>query len=158
MREIRAFRYFWPIWREIGLRVSERTVGRVLEAINARYGMARPSPRPEWTKARKSRHVRRILRVVENLPHGEVAYYQDEVDIHLNPKVGRDWMNARTQKEVATPGKNVKRFLYGALRFPSRLPEVIAVAVVVMTVSLLVVVAAEVGRRMAERRLGAVDG
>ena len=49
-------------------------------------------------------------------------------------------------------------FLYGALRFPSRLPEVIAVAVVVMTVSLVVVVAAEVGRRVAERRLGAVEG
>ncbi len=31
-------------------------------------------------------------------------------------------------------------YLYGALRFPSRLPEVIAVAVVVMTVSLVVVV------------------
>ena len=102
--------------RELGLRVSERTVGRMLEAVGARYGMARPSPKPEWTKARKSRHVRRILRVVENLPRGEVAYYEDEVDIHLNPKIGRDWMNARTQKEVPTPGKNVKRYLYGALR------------------------------------------
>ena len=49
-------------------------------------------------------------------------------------------------------------YLYAALRFPSRLPEVIAVAVVVMTVSLAVVVAAEIGRRVAERRLGALDG
>jgi spermidine/putrescine transport system permease protein len=46
-------------------------------------------------------------------------------------------------------------YLYGALRFPSRLPEVIAVAVVVMIVSLAVVVAAELGRRAAERRLDA---
>jgi spermidine/putrescine transport system permease protein len=45
-------------------------------------------------------------------------------------------------------------YLYGALRFPSRLPQVIAVAVVVMIVSLIVVVAAEIGRRIAERRLG----
>jgi spermidine/putrescine transport system permease protein len=44
-------------------------------------------------------------------------------------------------------------YLYAALRFPSRLPEVIAVAVVVMTLSLLVVIGAEVGRRRAERRL-----
>lgn len=44
-------------------------------------------------------------------------------------------------------------YLYGALRFPSRLPEVIAVAVVVMTVSLVVIVGAEIGRRIAERRL-----
>jgi spermidine/putrescine transport system permease protein len=45
-------------------------------------------------------------------------------------------------------------FLYRALRFPSQLPEVIAVAVVVMTASLVVVVGAEIGRRVAERRLG----
>ena len=49
-------------------------------------------------------------------------------------------------------------YLYGALRFPSRLPEVLAVAVVVMTVSLLVVIGAEIGRRIAERRLGSLTG
>jgi len=48
-------------------------------------------------------------------------------------------------------------YLYSALRFPSQLPQVIAVAVVVITVSLAVVLAAEIGRRVAERRLGAVD-
>jgi spermidine/putrescine transport system permease protein len=47
-------------------------------------------------------------------------------------------------------------FLYSALRFPSQLPQVIAVAVVVLLVSLTVVVAAELGRRFAERRVGAV--
>jgi spermidine/putrescine transport system permease protein len=48
-------------------------------------------------------------------------------------------------------------YLYGALRFPSRLPEVIAVAVVVMTASLVVVVGAELGRRHAEGRLGDLE-
>ena len=46
-------------------------------------------------------------------------------------------------------------YLYSALRFPSQLPQVIAVAVVVITISLVVVVGAEVGRRAAERRLEA---
>jgi spermidine/putrescine transport system permease protein len=46
-------------------------------------------------------------------------------------------------------------YLYAALRNPYQLPQVISVAVVVITVSLIVVVAAEVGRRVAERRLGA---
>jgi len=46
-------------------------------------------------------------------------------------------------------------YLYSALRFPSQLPQVIAVAVVVLVLSLTVVIAAEVGRRVAERRLGA---
>jgi spermidine/putrescine transport system permease protein len=44
-------------------------------------------------------------------------------------------------------------YLYSALRFPSQLPQVIAVAVVVIGLSLLVVIAAEIGRRAAERRL-----
>ncbi|MGN6797692.1 MAG: ABC transporter permease [Gaiellaceae bacterium] len=45
-------------------------------------------------------------------------------------------------------------YLYSALRFPSQLPQVIAVAVVVLLVSLTVVVAAEIGRRFAESRVG----
>jgi spermidine/putrescine transport system permease protein len=48
-------------------------------------------------------------------------------------------------------------YLYSALRFPNQLPQVIAVAVVVITISLVVVVAAEGGRRFAERRLGALE-
>ena len=47
-------------------------------------------------------------------------------------------------------------YLYSAMRFPSQLPQVIAVAVVVITVSLFVVLAAELGRRLAERRFDAV--
>jgi spermidine/putrescine transport system permease protein len=46
-------------------------------------------------------------------------------------------------------------FLYSALRFPDKLPQVIAVAVVVLVLSLGVVIAAELGRRVAERRLAA---
>jgi spermidine/putrescine transport system permease protein len=48
-------------------------------------------------------------------------------------------------------------YLYSALRFPNQLPQVIAVAVVVIGVSLVVVVATEIGRRVAERRLGALE-
>jgi spermidine/putrescine transport system permease protein len=48
-------------------------------------------------------------------------------------------------------------YLYSALRFPNQLPQVIAVAVVVISISLAIVVAAEVGRRVAERRLGELE-
>jgi len=48
-------------------------------------------------------------------------------------------------------------YLYSALRFPNQLPQVIAVAVVVITISLAVVVLAEVGRRVAERRFGDLE-
>jgi spermidine/putrescine transport system permease protein len=46
-------------------------------------------------------------------------------------------------------------FLYSALRFPSQLPQVIAVAVVVLSLTIVVIVAAEVWRRRAEVRLEA---
>jgi spermidine/putrescine transport system permease protein len=46
-------------------------------------------------------------------------------------------------------------FLYSALRFPTQLPQVIAVAVVVLIVSFVVIIAAEVLRRRAEARLEA---
>jgi len=45
-------------------------------------------------------------------------------------------------------------FLYSQLRFPDKLPQVIAVAVVVLMVSIVVVVVAELWRRRAESRLG----
>jgi spermidine/putrescine transport system permease protein len=44
-------------------------------------------------------------------------------------------------------------YLYSQLRLPENLPQVIAVAVVVLTVSVIVVVASEVGRAIADHRL-----
>lgn len=43
------------------------------------------------------------------------VFYEDEVDIHLNPKLGADWMMRGKQKKVATPGQNRKHYLAGAL-------------------------------------------
>jgi transposase len=45
----------------------------------------------------------------------EPGFYEDEVDVHLNPKVDLDWMGLGQQKEVITPGQNEKRHLAGAL-------------------------------------------
>jgi spermidine/putrescine transport system permease protein len=53
------------------------------------------------------------------------------------------------------PQQTFPVYLYSALRFPSKLPQVIAVAVVVLLVSLVVVVLAELWRRRAEARLEA---
>jgi spermidine/putrescine transport system permease protein len=44
-------------------------------------------------------------------------------------------------------------YLYSQLRFPSLLPQVIAVAVIVFAVSMVIVLLTEVGRRFVERRL-----
>src|SRR5271156_5087063 len=59
--------------------------------------------------------LRRIRRLVRDVGPDEVVVYVDEVDIHLNPKIGLDWMLRGQQKEVLTPGQNQKRYLAGAL-------------------------------------------
>jgi len=41
--------------------------------------------------------------------------YADEVDIHLNPKIGPDHVLEGTQKSGLTPGKNQKRYIARAL-------------------------------------------
>ena len=46
-------------------------------------------------------------------------------------------------------------YLLSQLRFPTLLPQVLAVAVIVMGVSVIVVLVAEVGRRVLERKIGA---
>lgn len=100
---------------ETGVSVSVRTMDRMLTKLKARHGIPRPlSPCP-WSKQKKTRRMREIRRIVENLPEEEIAFYEDEVDIHLNPKIGRDWMLEGVQKTVMTPGKNQKRYLAGAL-------------------------------------------
>ena len=37
------------------------------------------------------------------------------MDVHLNPKIGRDWMPRGHRRYVLTPGQNKKRFVAGAL-------------------------------------------
>ncbi len=44
-------------------------------------------------------------------------------------------------------------YLFSSLRVPTRLPEMLAVSVVVLLLSMIVVLLAEIGRRVAERRL-----
>jgi len=98
-----------------GLRVSQATMSRLLRRIGARRGRPRPVLRCPWPKDRQKRRLRKIDRLIASLPKGEVAVYADEVDIHLNPKIGYDWQLRGRQKEVVTPGKNAKRYLAGAM-------------------------------------------
>jgi transposase len=114
-----------PTWtRELLVRVMHRltdvkvhpaTMSRALALIGARLGRPKPTVGCPWPKRRKNKRLREIGRVLANLPPGHAAVYLDEVDVHLNPKIGPDWMNCGKQKTVETPGSNVKRYLCGAL-------------------------------------------
>jgi transposase len=118
------FGYRRPTWTQellilvlaerTNIAISVATMSRLLSRLG--IGLRRPKPIVgcPWKKARRMRRLRVIRRLVENLPADEVAVYLDEVDIHLNPKIGPDWMKRGRQKTVLTPGCNEKRYLAGA--------------------------------------------
>jgi transposase len=94
--------------------ISISAMSRLLSRLG--IGLKRPKPivKCPWPKACRTRRLRAIARLVENLPADEVVLYLDEVDIHLNPKIGPDWTRRGRQKTVLTPGCNQKRYLAGA--------------------------------------------
>jgi len=101
--------------RLTGVRIHVTTMSRALALIKARRGRPKSTVGCPWHKAAKTRRLRQLQQLIATLPRRERAFYEDEVDIHLNPKVGCDWMVSGQQKEVPTPGKNEKRYLAGAL-------------------------------------------
>ena len=51
----------------------------------------------------------------DDLGKREKLVFADELDIHLLPKVGAQWMPQGSRHEVMTPGQNEKHYLAGAL-------------------------------------------
>ena len=97
------------------VQVSEETVRRWLHRGNLVWRRPRPVLGPvDPQRAAKIAAIRRLL---TDLPADEIAVFQDEVDINLNPKIGSMWMVRGHQSEVETPGNNEKRYLAGSLNW-----------------------------------------
>jgi transposase len=123
----RANQHGWPrpTWtRELlvatlrartGSTVAVSTMSRALGMIGARRGRPRPVVLCPLSARQRRRRLAAIRAVLKGLAPDEVLLYEDEVDIHLNPKIGWDWMPRGVQREVVTPGKNRKAYLAGAL-------------------------------------------
>lgn len=101
--------------KETGIQISKTSMSRLLRSLGIRHGNPKPIVLCPWKKRRKTRRLNQILRLIEEAPDDEVVLYVDEVDIHLNPKIGSDWMPSGMQKTVLTPGKNKKTYLAGGL-------------------------------------------
>jgi hypothetical protein len=101
--------------KRTGIRISRTTMSRLLKRLHIRLGRPKPIVGCPWKKRRRMKRLREIRALIGSVPEDEVILYVDEVDIHLNPKIGPDWMLRGTQKTVLTPGKNQKRYLAGAL-------------------------------------------
>jgi transposase len=95
--------------------VAVCTMGRVLARIGARIGMPKPIVICPWKRDARVQRLAEIRALEARARAAEPVLYEDEVDIHLNPKIGRDWMLPGQQRRVVTPGKNQKFYLAGAL-------------------------------------------
>lgn len=92
---------------------SRETIRRTLHGLGYAWKRARHAARDD-DPARVSK-LARIRHLVETLPENAALFFADELDIHLLPKLGSEWMLKGTQTEVMTPGTNRKHYLAGAL-------------------------------------------
>jgi len=95
-------------------RVSVAAVGRALRDIGARRGNPKPVVVCPWPGRRRRRVLNELLRLCGACTHEHPVFHADEVDVHLNPKIGCAWMPVGQQATVETPGKNEKHYLAGA--------------------------------------------
>jgi transposase len=100
---------------EHDIHVSAETVRRALH--RAGYVWRRPRPVVGPTDPDYADKIHRLSELLAGLPDDETVVFEDEVDIHLNPKIGSCWMPRGHQSEVVTPGNNDKRHLAGSLHW-----------------------------------------
>jgi putative transposase len=119
----RDFGYFRSRWScetlahllawETGQRLSGETIRRGLHRLGFVWRRPRPVVGPvDPLHAEKLKEIRQLL---ADLPPDETAVFEDEVDVHLNPKIGSMWMKRGEQAEVQTPGNNRKCHVAGSL-------------------------------------------
>lgn len=93
--------------------VSSSHVLRVLRRCGCRRGRPRPGLRIPVRGRRKV--LENIKKLVAMASSDDEVFYQDEADVHLNPKMGATYMKPGQQRLVLTPGKNVKRYVFGSM-------------------------------------------
>jgi transposase len=93
--------------------VSAETIRRWLHAVD--WEWKRAKLRAKDDDPQRVEKLARIRYAWEQLRAGVPLFFADELDIHLLPQVGSQWMPKGTQVEVLTPGTNEKRYWGGAL-------------------------------------------
>jgi len=98
--------------QRFGVEVSVSQMGRLLRESGCRR--VRPKQLIALAPPDQDEQLARLDRWLEAVPKGDVVLFSDEVDIHLNPKIGPDWAPAGQRKTVVTPGQNKKHYIAGA--------------------------------------------
>jgi transposase len=96
-----------------GLEVSADTLRRWLREVGWVWKRAKLAAKDD--DPQRVEKLARIRWLFEQLGAQQLLLFADELDIHLLPKVGYQWMEKGTQQEVMTPGTNEKNYLAGAL-------------------------------------------
>lgn len=99
---------------ELDVLLSLSSLWALLNELGVRWGRPRPIVACPWRTRRRQRRIAALRRLAASADEDNIVVYADEVDIHLNPKIGPDWMLPGTQRLVLTPGNNEKRYLAGA--------------------------------------------
>src|SRR3954453_2546760 len=105
----------WLLHEKYDLTVSRETVRRWLHRGHLVYRRPRPVLGP--TDPDRQAKLDALRRLLADLPDDETVVWQDEVEVHTNPKIGRMWMLRGHQAEVVTPGTNRKRHLSGSIHW-----------------------------------------
>ena len=96
-----------------GIVVSSSTIGRWLHALGWVWKRAQVVARDD--DPQRVEKLARIRHVLETLGKRAVVRFADELDIHLRPKVGYQWLPTGATVKRVTPGQNQKHYLAGAL-------------------------------------------
>ena len=96
-----------------GIVVSASTMRRWLHALGWVWKRAQLVARDDDPD--RVAKLARIRHTLETLRKRAVVVFADELDIHLLPKVGYQWMPQGETVKLVTPGQNQKYYLAGAL-------------------------------------------
>lgn len=99
--------------KHAGIKVHSSTLRRWLPKLGIVWRRAAPTLRIK--DPHKEEKLAAINDALSQCSADHPVFYEDEVDIHLNPKIGADWSLRGKQKKVPTPGQNKKYYLAGAL-------------------------------------------
>ncbi len=96
-----------------GIVVSSSTLRRWLHALGWVWKRAQLVARDD--DPQRVEKLARIRHTLETLGKRAVVLFADELDIHLLPKVGYQWLPKGETVKIVTPGQNQKHYLAGAL-------------------------------------------
>ena len=137
------------VQRQLDVLVSEAQMGRLLRKAGCRR--VRPKQTIALAPPDHAEQIAQLRATLEEVDDDDVVLYEDEVDVHFNPKIGPDWAPAGVRKTVVTPGRNKKLYIAGAYDWATQ--ELVTVDGPSKSSDLFIALLQELVRRFPGRRI-----